>query len=220
MKSKTVKETVTEHKEAALACKSAPELKTFIESIGCATKARWNKAVTAIKEVGGLDYYAARGEARASSASELRSQVTHETTLIIDAKARCQHFAICDERGSILWHGRFFDDDKSFSYGDRNEQSATECATARKAIWLASKIKEAVGALAFHLTLKVDAQWLCSLAGKAAILASDARRFNIDLNVEWIPGIENPADKWTTASGYKKWSENNLASLASKLISA
>lgn len=214
MKKLTVKETVEKNREAALAAKTPAEIKAFIESIGCATQQRWGKAVAAIIEIGGVDYYAARGEQRAATAEQLRSAVTHETTLFVDAKARCQRFGICDADGDVVWHGIFFEDDQSFSYGDRNEQSACECAAARKAIWLASKIKEAVGAPALRLNLKVDAQWLCTGGGKATILQSDARRFNIDLNLEWIPGTENPADEWTTAGGFKKWNEEPLAELA------
>lgn len=41
-------------------------------------------------------------------------------------------------------------------------------------------------------------------AGKATILASDARRFNIELNMNWVQDTSNPADKFTTASGFKK----------------
>ena len=198
----------------ALACKTPAELKAFIESIGCGTKQRWNRAVAAIIEIGGPDYYALRGETRAATANQLRRTVTHAVELFVDAKARCERFAICDAAGEVAWFGRFFEDDQSFSYGDRNEQSACECAAARKAIWFASKIKEAIGATALRLNLKVDAQWLCTGGGKAAILQSDARRFNIELNVEWISGTSNPADKWTVATGFKKWSDNRLERFA------
>lgn len=219
----TTKQIIEAHKDRLTACQAPAEIKAIFNEIGVATKQRWNKAVAALIELGGPDYYALRGETRAASMEALRESVTHECTLFVDAKARCQRFAVCDESGKALWFGIFFEDDQSFSYGDRNEQSACECAAARKAIWLASKIKEAVGATALRLNLKVDAQWLCTGAGKAAILQSDARRFNIELNLEWIRGTSNPADEWTTASGYRKWSDNDLASLAvslSELVTA
>lgn len=214
MKPKTTKQLVEEHRDRVSKFTTTDEIKAFIAEIGCNTQQRWSKAVAAIIECGGPDYYALRGEVRASTAEALRSQVTHETTLFVDAKARCQRFAVCDQDGKVLWYGIFFEDDQSFSYGDRNEQSACECAAARKAIWFASKIKEAVGAQALRLTLKVDAQWLVTGAGKATILQSDARRFSIDLNLEWIAGTTNPADSWTTSKGFKKWSDNDLAKLA------
>lgn len=82
---------------------------------------------------------------------------------------------------------------------------------------VASKVAEALGAKAIHLNLKVDAQWLCTLSGKAKIIAEDARRLNVELDIEWIPGTTNPADQWTTANGFKKWSDNNLAALATPI---
>ncbi len=213
-KRQTIQQTVEANRDAALACKTSQELKEFIESVGCKTKARWSRAVQAIIDIGGVDYYAARGETRAASAETLRSQVSHEVTLFVDAKARCQRFAITDADGHPVWYGRFFDDDRSFSYGDRNEQSACECAAARKAIWFASKIKEAVNATAIRLTLKVDAQWLTTGGGKASILQSDARRFNVELDLQWIAGTSNPADQYTDTTGFMRWSDNDLASLA------
>jgi hypothetical protein len=135
IKAKTTKEMIEENRERVLALKTATEAKTFITEIGCATKQRWNKAVQAIIDIGGLDYYAARGEDRAASVDALRQSVTHEVALFVDAKARCQRFAICDADGDAVWFGIFYEDDQSFSYGDRNEQSACECAAARKAIW-------------------------------------------------------------------------------------
>lgn len=44
-----------------------------------------------------------------------------------------------------------------------------------------------------------------------------AKRFGLILNVEWIPGTQNPADEWTVATGFKKWSDNDLASLAKEI---
>lgn len=214
MKSPTIKQLVEAQRERALACKTAAEITQFIISIGCKTQQRWGKAVAAIVEIGGVDYYAVRDEARESAAKNLRQSVSHEIELYVDAKARCQRYAICDRAGKGVWFGIFFEDDQSFSYGDRTEQSACECAAARKAIWFASKVKESVGASAIRLVLKVDAQWLMTRNGKAAILGSDARRFGIDLDIQWISGASNPADRWTTASGFKKWSDNDLVALA------
>lgn len=54
-------------------------------------------------------------------------------------------------------------------------------------------------------------------AAKAEALAIAARRHNIELCMEWIPGTENPADKFTTASGYKSWKDCDLAALATKI---
>ncbi len=192
---------------------SAGDLFKFSREHGLDSRAGFSAFKKALLGVG-IDYEAIRDGAREAKADALAASVTHTLTLHSDAKARCQRFAICDAAGAPLWHGRFFDDDRSFSYGDRNEQSACECATARKAVWFASKVAEAVGGVV-ALTLKVDAQWLCSLSGKAKIIAEDARRLNVALELEWIPGSTNPADKFTTCGGFKKWNDSNLAELAS-----
>jgi len=67
MKNKTTKQLVEDNKDAALAANTPAEIKAFITSIGCATQQRWGKAVAAIIEIGGADYYAARGEQRAAT---------------------------------------------------------------------------------------------------------------------------------------------------------
>lgn len=199
----------------AIRAMNAAELFTFAVLNDLNSKAGFSSYKRELLAVG-IDYEAIRDGAREAKADTLAASVTHTLTLHCDAKARCQRFAICDANGSPLWHGRFFDDDRSFSYGDRNEQSACECATARKAVWLASKVAEAVGGVV-ALTLKVDAQWLCSLSGKAKIIADDARRLNVVLELEWIPGSTNPADEFTTCSGFKKWNDNDLGALAVNL---
>lgn len=210
----TVKQQVEAERERALACKSPQEIKAFIESIGCATQARWRKAVAAIIEVGGVDYYAARGEQQAATTEQLRASVTHEMTLYVDAKARCHHFGICGEDRKMVMHGRLFEDSNIACYpGYHGEQSNAEVCAALVAIDLAAAAKRAVQAQAIRLNLIVDAQWLCTLAGKALPLASAARRHNIDLNVEWISGQSNPADAWTTASGYVALRDVNLPAL-------
>jgi hypothetical protein len=145
--------------------------------------------------------------------NEISLSPTHKVILYSDAKATRQRFGITAATGAVLWHGIFFDDDPNFSYGSRSEQSACELAAARKAIWLANKIKAVANLVSLRLELRVDAIWLCTLSGKAAILKADARYFGIDLKVEWIPGSENPADRWTTAKGFTKWDSADLASL-------
>lgn len=215
----TVKQTVEANREAALAAKTPQELRSFIESIGCGTKQRWGKAVAAIIEMGGVDFYAAKGEQRAASADALRAAVTHEITLYVDAKARCDHFGICGEDRKMVMHGRLFEDAKIACYpGYHGEQSNAEVCAALVAIDLAAHVKTHVGAAAVRLNLFVDAQWLCTLAGKAMPLASAARRHKIDLNVEWISGRDNPADAWTTASGYVALRDVNMVALARPIV--
>jgi len=141
-----------------------------------------------------------------------------ELTMFSDAKARTDRFAICDAAGAPLWFGKFFDRDKDYA----GEQSSGELAAATKAVWLASKIKEHVGADTIGLTLKVDAEWLTyangvalgeESEGKARALGAAARRLGVLLTVEWVSGSKNPADKYTISRGFKSWKDNDLKAL-------
>ena len=140
--------------------------------------------------------------------------------LFSDAKASKERFAICDKNGNPIWHGRFFENERDFN----GEQSSGELAAAKKAVWLASKVKEAIGEEDLFLELRVDAEWLTwanevgqeddqGQGGKARVLGSQAKKFGIELEVVHIPGQENPADQFTTCTGFKKWSDNNLIDL-------
>ena len=137
--------------------------------------------------------------------------LTAYLTLIADAKARTKRFAICSREGNPVWYGDFFD------WEHIGEQSLSEMAAARKAVWLASKIRELIGADTIELTLKVDAQWLIwanqvaqgkASGGKARALGEYAQQLNVILNVVHVPGADNPADRYTVGSGFKKWRDN------------
>lgn len=148
----------------------------------------------------GIDYAAMRSGAR----QEAAAAVTHGITLYSDAKAAKLRFGICDQDGEPVWHGRDFD--------ENDEQSAAEMAAAKKAVWLAGKVRDARGLNALKLNLKVDAQWLTyanaeSGGGKAAELRAAASKARVVLDVTWVPGTENPADKWTVSGGFMKWQE-------------
>jgi hypothetical protein len=210
----TVKKIVQANRETALACKTPEEIRAFIESIGCSAQPRWHNAVRAIVGIGGVDYYQAKAEQQRLEEERLKREVTHEMTLYSDAAVVFQRFAICDGDKQPLWYGCFFEDDCSFSFGNLAEQSACEFAAARKAIWLASRVKDAVGASAIRLRLFVDAQSLISSPRKSAALASDARMFGIVLEMQWIPGKQNPADRYSRCQGVRRWDEQPLALLA------
>jgi len=170
----------------------------------------------------GIDYDALRSEKRAEQAADREAKATASLIFFCDAKARTDRFAICNAKGEPVWHGRFFSDDRDYN----GEQSSGEMAAAKKAVWLASKIKETIGAEAIRLTLKIDAEWLTwanqvgkpnddgKRGGKARALGELARKFGVVLTVEHIPGIENPADQYTVATGFKKWQDNDLRALA------
>lgn len=210
---KTIAERVHENQSALMAMQSHSELREWAKAQGMDNATSFSNFKKALAQIG-IDYEGLRGQAHEAQAAEIEASCTHTITLFTDAKASACRYAICGADGQPLWHGRFFDNDNA------GEQSQAELESAKKAVWLADKIRESVGSEACKLILKVDAQWLTyqDHAGqKGFVLSTLARKYGIVLEVVWIPGTENPADKYTVCSGYKKWQDNNLAALASKI---
>ena len=164
----------------------------------------------------GINYDAMKREKDLRKENELNSKCNYKTILITDGSAKHDRYAICNENGSPLWHGKFFEND----YDYNGEQSTSEFATAKKAIWLASKIKESINEHVIELELRTDAEWLCwanatdGKGGKAKKLKAQANKLNVILNVVHIKGASNPADYYSRTKGFKKWQDNDLMALA------
>jgi hypothetical protein len=167
----------------------------------------------------GVDYDAIREgrfEAKAAEAAAAAGETS--VTFYTDAKARTDRYAVCDRQGAPVWFGKFFSDDRTYN----GEQSSGELAAALKAVWLAAQVAKAAGKSAINLTLRVDAEWLTwanevaaggAGGGKARALGEQARRLGVLLTVEHIPGSKNPADAYTTCSGFRSYKDTDLASL-------
>ena len=156
-----------------------------------------------------VDYDELKKQRDMDSVEKIRLAVTHKVTLYSDYKQREGRYAVCDESGNVLWYGRLFD--------EILEQSSGELEAAQNACWLARKIGDAAGAEGIALTLFVDAEYLTYQEHpkqKGFRLTEFCNKNRISLNILHVPGTENPADKWTTERGFKKWSDNNLAELA------
>ena len=128
--------------------------------MGTANEMEHNAAFTRFKQAlaaNGINYDRLIAVASAGKTARLEANAAASLTLYCDANAKNDRFAICDKRGNPVWHGRFFATDHDYN----GEQSSSEIAAAKKAVWLASKVKETVGLSAIRLALKVDAEWLC-----------------------------------------------------------
>jgi hypothetical protein len=206
----TIKDKVINATEELRALTTTGELRTWAIKNQMDNRAAFPKFKTALLEIG-IDYDGIKSKDLQERANELESKITHELTLYVDAKASAQGYGICGVDGEVLWYGKFFKNE------DADEQSDAELAAAKKAVWFALKVREELGHEAIKLNLFVDAQWLTyqDHAGqKGYALTNLAERYNIKLNVEWISGKDNPADKWTVTSGYKAWKDNPLKELA------
>ena len=217
----TIRDTVKEHASELRGLNSHGDLFKWSRAHGLDSQAGFSGFKKALKAELGIDYAALRGAAHEAKTEALEAAATASLTLITDAKARTDRFAVCDRNGNPVWFGKFFEDDRDYN----GEQSSGEMAAAKKAVWLASKVKDALGAAAIRLTLKVDAEWLCyanavagnpmdnKTGGKARPLGELAQRYGIVLNIQHISGVSNPADKYTVCSGFKKWQDADLLAL-------
>lgn len=139
----------------------------------------------------------------------------YEVTMYSDAKLGKNRFGITDVDGNPLWFGKFFHND----YIYKNTQTTGELSAASKAVWLASKIKEELAVESIQINLYVDAEWLTYQQphNKGFLLTKNAKKFGVILNINWVSGVNNPADKYTICDGFKKWSDNNLEALANRI---
>jgi len=166
----------------------------------------------------GIDYDAMKLHDRLDATTALAEAASASVTLYTNATATTSRFAICDKNHNPIWYGTFYGKDLEYNGG----QASGELAAAKKAIWLASKVKEKLHLPAIRCTLKVQAEWLTGAntvrhrengGGQARSLGSLANRSAVLLTVEHIASADNPAEKYTTASGFLKWQDTDLSTL-------
>ncbi|MGE5943664.1 MAG: ArdC family protein [Flavobacteriales bacterium] len=131
-----------------------------------------------------------------------KHDTNYQLILFSDYKSGTNKFGITDADGNPLWYGVDFDQPSSQPEGELN--------AAKKAIWLAYKIVDLYGQKGVKLILNVDAQWLVyqdNPKQKGYQLKKLADKYGIELDTNWIPGKDNPADEYTVKSGFMKWSD-------------
>ncbi len=129
----------------------------------------------------------------------MNNEAIPSLTLCIDAAFNSGRFAITTIDGQPVWFGRFFEND-----GHISNSATAEKVAAMKAVWLAGKVREAIGATRLHLRLLTDAQWLTMPLGQAKELHESAAFRGLEFRPAWIAGKSNPADQFTRCSGFQK----------------
>jgi hypothetical protein len=195
----TITDLVREHAEELRAAETHRDLYRWAVAHELDTRHRFPVFKRALREIG-IDYEALRARIISDTEDTLRRLARVSVLLYVDANAGDGRFAICDEDGGPVRVG-------GFSFGDRvDSQASAELEAAKKAVWLASKIRDVLGEQGIALTLMVDAEWLTYRTGKRSReLYIYARRLGVALSVRWIPGSENPADRYTRDSVYIGW---------------
>lgn len=219
MKKITAKELVAAN-SSDLASMTNKQLFDFSRAHGIDSASGFSAFKKALLTIG-IDYAGRRSESNAAKIATITAAATASLTLFTDAKARTNRFAICDAAGQPVWYGKFFDDDRDYN----GEQSSGEMCAAKKAVYLATLVMRAIGATGIRLLLKTDAEWLSwanivasdgdngKRGGRARDLAQYAHSRGILLEVEHIPGVTNPADKFTICRGFQSYKDANLRAL-------
>lgn len=140
---------------------------------------------------------------------------THSLTLFCDAKASADGFGFCGADGDVLEYGKLFGGTANLDFwpGYHAEQSNSEVCAALLAFDFARRVREAAGLERLELVFNFDAQWMTGMVGKAKCLRDFAKKHGLVVKMNWIAGVTNPADEWTTAGGSKVFT-GDLAALA------
>lgn len=205
----TIKAKVELEKDALMSMQTRQELLGWAETHDISNRASWGRYKKALIEVCGISYDSLRTQDYMEKREALHDNAKVQLILFSDAKAKKDRFGICGPDREPVWYGKFFASDHDYN----GEQSSGEMAAAKKAVWLASQVATRLG-VGVALELRVDAEWLCwanqvdGSGGKAKELGAAARRLDIALSVVHIPGVENPADRWTVESGFMNWRDS------------
>lgn len=140
-------------------------------------------------------------------------------TLFSDGDPYSMHFSICSEHGVPVWSDCLRSDEFN------GYQPGADMAAAMKAVWLASKVRDAVEANEVRLTLKVDAEWLKyanevfnggGRGKKARDLGYYAQRLRVNLTVSHTKSADNAAHQHNIRREFKQWEDNEWANLVIK----
>ena len=207
---------ITQNQDRIRLLTDAGDLKAILstaKAAGFNSAAGFTAFKKGLKTVLKFDYNAVRNDRVASYVSKLGERSCGLITLYSDASVAHNRFSICNQDGDEVWYGNFFNAPE--------HQAEAELEAAKKAIWLAGKVKPTDEA-SISLKLFVDAEWLCwaNLAfdtesishgdkrgGKALKLAQAAKAAKVFLEVDHISGDENPADRATRSRGWMKWQD-------------
>ncbi|MFF2088598.1 hypothetical protein ACFVVM_32845 [Nocardia sp. NPDC058176] len=178
------------------------ELLDWAKSNGLDTGWLFKKFKAELRKQLYLDY----DELRATALEKAKQEIAEHAaagpliTLWSAGDAEVDSYAICAENGDVAWYNTFYDDDKV------DDQTSADIAAAQKAIWLAGKVREEVGADAARLALTVSNHEVQAADPK---LATAAVKAHLVVEIE-ISDDVNPALEWCQTPGFQRWQEFRL----------
>lgn len=204
---------IAEHKHELKAAETHEELKNFAEEQGFMNQSDFGKFKFSLRKIA-VNYdelrtatFAQRDKERAEELSDLDDDAPLIQLWVgaVEGDDDSAAFAICNDDDDAIWYGQFFDDDRIRQVGDL---VSAEQSVADKAVWLASKAREAADVTAARLYLYTT----CPQLDEAALAATGAR---FGIAVEVIVDEDERAIQMAEAPGYKRWQDNDLAELVS-----
>lgn len=211
----TIDALVAEHKTELKAMTSHKQINAFAEDHDLMTKNDFPKLKFSLRKIG-VHYNKLRDAAQADYDDHLAEVAadldkTDEPLPTITLWAAASEgddgsgcFAVVDEDDTPLWYGNFFADDRIRIPGDivSAEQSAAE-----KAVWLASKAMDAADVDRGHVIITTTCPHLETKALKSAGAKHDLK-VTVTLDDDDMRAVD-----MADTPGYKRWQDNDLASL-------
>lgn len=188
-------------------------LKEFAEEQGWMNKNDFGKFKVSLRKLG-VDYEQLREETfkeldlkRAKELDALDDSapcVYLMTGAVDDESSGTGSFAIIGEDGEAYWYGAFFGDDLTYNPGDL---VSAEQSVAEKAVWFAAKCLREKGIECG----RVEITTTCPDLDETTLKSRGVRlgvKVGVHVNDEDLRAVD-----MAEAPGFKKWQENDLASL-------
>ena len=200
---------VEENAEELGAMTTHSELYAWAKEQELATKSKFPKFKTEIRKQLDLDYDELRAEAKKryeeeleAKAEALNAESKDGPRVVLNAAgdAEVNSFAVCKGE-KVLWYGTFHPDDKHYD----GEQTTADVEAMKKAVWLATKIKEAAKVETLMLELHVCNHEVPKPTG-ACVKAGLGLEFH--LNDQGVPAVD-----WCRENGFLGWREVALPPL-------
>lgn len=211
-----IDQVLAENKETVQAADSHTQLRQFAVDQGWDNREDFPKFKHSLRKLG-VDYNQLRQQATAEQSAQLADKadqlaetktdlptVEVSTAALEDQDSGQASYAVTDAMGAALWYGAFFDDDRTRVPGDliSAEQSAAE-----KAVFLATKIKEAADVDQLHLHISTTCPELDTRA-----LEVRGARDDIAVTIT-VDDEDTRALDIAELPGFQRWKDNDLAGL-------
>jgi hypothetical protein len=159
----------------------------------------------------GVDYNSIRDEVTRQRLADITGAIGETDLPVIALSAagadEVGSYAVCDDEGTVVWYGTFHQRDRLYCKGN---QASADTSAASKAIFVASKARQAAGIeyARLNLTLAnphVDTDYL--------VREATTRRLVLHLEINDDPADPHAATAWCENPGFQDWKQADLSAL-------